>query len=73
MDWDSLDIGQSESSPTGSQSGDLPTKVVHHERDKHKREKHSGKELDLSIGLSIYTVFPDSKPDSQKCHLIILI
>ncbi|KPU75956.1 uncharacterized protein Dana_GF12780, isoform B [Drosophila ananassae] len=43
MDWDSLDIGQSESSPTGSQSGDLPTKVVHHERDKHKREKHSGR------------------------------
>ncbi|XP_017087287.2 upstream-binding protein 1 isoform X1 [Drosophila bipectinata] len=43
MDWDSLDIGQSESSPTGSQSGDLPTKVVHQERDKHKREKHSGR------------------------------
>ncbi|XP_017054167.1 upstream-binding protein 1 isoform X1 [Drosophila ficusphila] len=43
MDWDSLDIGQSENSPTGSQSGDLPTKVAHQEKDKHKREKHSGR------------------------------
>lgn len=42
MDWDSLDIGQSENSPT-TQTGDLPNKVAHHqEKDKHKREKHSG-------------------------------
>ncbi|EDV58148.1 upstream-binding protein 1 isoform X1 [Drosophila erecta] len=43
MDWDSLDIGQSENSPTASQSGELPTKVAHQEKDKHKREKHSGR------------------------------
>ncbi|XP_060660619.1 putative uncharacterized protein DDB_G0277255 [Drosophila nasuta] len=42
MDWDSLDIGQSENSPT-TQSGDLPNKVQQHEKDKHKREKHSGR------------------------------
>lgn len=42
MDWDSLDIGQSENSPT-NQTGDLPHKATHHEKDKHKREKHSGK------------------------------
>ncbi|KAH8299788.1 hypothetical protein KR044_005947 [Drosophila immigrans] len=42
MDWDSLDIGQSENSPT-TQTGDLPNKVSHHEKDKHKREKHSGR------------------------------
>lgn len=43
MDWDSLDIGQSENSPT-TQTGDIPNKVAHHhqEKDKHKREKHSG-------------------------------
>lgn len=42
MDWDSLDIGQSENSPT-TQTGDLPNKVAHQqEKDKHKREKHSG-------------------------------
>jgi len=44
MDWDSLDIVQSENSPTASQSGELPTKVAHQEKDKHKREKHSGKD-----------------------------
>ncbi|KAH8237214.1 hypothetical protein KR038_007176 [Drosophila bunnanda] len=43
MDWDSLDIGQSENSPTASQSGELPTKVAHQEKDKHKREKNSGR------------------------------
>ncbi|KMY92696.1 upstream-binding protein 1 isoform X3 [Drosophila simulans] len=43
MDWDSLDIGQSENSPTASQSGDLPSKVAHQEKEKHKREKHSGR------------------------------
>ncbi|XP_070069310.1 upstream-binding protein 1 isoform X4 [Drosophila takahashii] len=43
MDWDSLDIVQSENSPTASQSGELPTKVAHQEKDKHKREKHSGR------------------------------
>ncbi|KAH8272898.1 hypothetical protein KR018_008412 [Drosophila ironensis] len=43
MDWDSLDIGQSENSPTASQSGELPTKVAHQDREKHKREKHSGR------------------------------
>ncbi|KAH8400763.1 hypothetical protein KR009_000775 [Drosophila setifemur] len=43
MDWDSLDIGPSENSPTASQSGELPTKVAHQEKDKHKREKHSGR------------------------------
>ncbi|KAL7737667.1 hypothetical protein ACLKA6_006071 [Drosophila palustris] len=42
MDWDSLDIGQSENSPT-NQTGDLPHKATHHEKDKHKREKHSGR------------------------------
>ncbi|EDW02030.1 GH21767 [Drosophila grimshawi] len=42
MDWDSLDIGQSENSPT-TQSGDIPNKVAHLEKDKHKREKHSGR------------------------------
>lgn len=41
MDWYSLDIGQSENSPT-TQSGEIPNKVAHHEKDKHKREKHSG-------------------------------
>lgn len=41
MDWYSLDIGQSENSPT-TQSGDIPNKVAHQEKDKHKREKHSG-------------------------------
>ncbi|XP_017066532.2 homeobox protein 5 isoform X1 [Drosophila eugracilis] len=43
MDWDSLDIVQSENSPTGSQSSELPTKVAHQEKDKHKREKPSGR------------------------------
>ncbi|XP_016971478.1 upstream-binding protein 1 isoform X2 [Drosophila rhopaloa] len=43
MDWDSLDIVQSENSPTASQSGELPTKVANQEKDKHKREKHSGR------------------------------
>ncbi|BFG03996.1 hybrid signal transduction histidine kinase A [Drosophila madeirensis] len=43
MDWDSLDIGQTENSPTASQSGELPTKVAPQEKDKHKREKHSGR------------------------------
>ncbi|XP_017128821.1 upstream-binding protein 1 isoform X1 [Drosophila elegans] len=43
MDWDSLDIGQSENSPTASQSGELPSKVANQEKDKHKREKHSGR------------------------------
>ncbi|KRF80151.1 probable basic-leucine zipper transcription factor F isoform X2 [Drosophila virilis] len=42
MDWYSLDIGQSENSPT-TQSGDIPNKVAHQEKDKHKREKHSGR------------------------------
>ncbi|XP_030388317.1 upstream-binding protein 1 [Scaptodrosophila lebanonensis] len=44
MDWDSLDIGQSENSPT-SQNDEipLPNKVAHQEKDKHKREKHSGR------------------------------
>lgn len=47
MDWDSLDIGQSENSPT-TQTGDLPNKVTHHqEKDKHKREKHSGENKSL--------------------------
>lgn len=49
MDWDSLDIGQSENSPTASQSGDLPSKVAHQEKEKHKREKHSGKDYNSIV------------------------
>jgi len=55
MDWDSLDIVQSENSPTASQSGELPTKVAHQEKDKHKREKHSGKDsINPSFTLNNY-------------------
>jgi len=61
MDWDSLDIVQSENSPTASQSGELPTKVAHQEKDKHKREKHSGKDsINPSCTLNNYKRNPFS-------------
>ncbi|XP_068147743.1 putative uncharacterized protein DDB_G0282129 isoform X1 [Drosophila tropicalis] len=43
MDWDSLDIGQSENSPTATPNAHKAQQQQHQEKDKHKREKHSGR------------------------------
>ncbi|XP_049308822.1 putative uncharacterized protein DDB_G0282133 isoform X1 [Bactrocera dorsalis] len=69
MDWDSLDIGQSGNTTT-TQSGELASKIPHHDKDKVKKDKTTGRgSWTEDIGFDLNTDFNSNSYLSNESFL----